>query len=90
MRASAQREMRLLIRGPSTQLSTSVPLEWDGIVVERHIVAAGERGEQRRDRHIIELADDWALRALRICVRAEADLPLHARELVRHLAPPVG
>lgn len=34
----------------------------------------------------IELADDWALRKLTICVRHEADLPIYARELVRHLA----
>jgi DNA-binding transcriptional LysR family regulator len=36
--------------------------------------------------HKIELADDWALRRLTICVRREADLPIYARELVRHLA----
>jgi hypothetical protein len=36
----------------------------------------------------IELADDWALRNLTICIRREADLPIYARELVRHLAPP--
>jgi DNA-binding transcriptional LysR family regulator len=34
---------------------------------------------------IIELADDWALRRLTICMRREADLPIHARDLVRHL-----
>jgi DNA-binding transcriptional LysR family regulator len=34
----------------------------------------------------IELTDEWALRKLTICVRREADLPLYARELVRHLA----
>jgi DNA-binding transcriptional LysR family regulator len=36
--------------------------------------------------HKIELTDDWALRRLTICVRREADLPIYARELVRHLA----
>jgi DNA-binding transcriptional LysR family regulator len=34
----------------------------------------------------IELADDWALRNLMICVRREADLPIYARDLVRHLS----
>ena len=38
----------------------------------------------------IELADDWALRNLMICVRREADLPIYARDLVRHLAAPVS
>src|SRR5438105_8833585 len=34
----------------------------------------------------IELADDWAVRNLTICVRREADLPIYARDLVRHLS----
>jgi DNA-binding transcriptional LysR family regulator len=34
----------------------------------------------------VVLTDDWALRELRIVVRREADLPLYARDLVRHLA----
>jgi DNA-binding transcriptional LysR family regulator len=34
----------------------------------------------------IELTDDWALRNLMICVRREADLPIYARNLVRHLS----
>jgi hypothetical protein len=34
----------------------------------------------------IELSDDWAVRKLTICVRRRADLPVYARELVRHLA----
>jgi DNA-binding transcriptional LysR family regulator len=38
--------------------------------------------------HKIELADDWAVRKLMICVRREADLPIYVRELVRHLALP--
>jgi len=40
--------------------------------------------------HRIELTDDWALRRLTICVRGQADLPLYARELVRHLAAPAA
>jgi DNA-binding transcriptional LysR family regulator len=36
--------------------------------------------------HRIELADDWAVRKLTICIRREADLPIYARDLVRHLA----
>ena len=38
--------------------------------------------------HRIELTDEWAVRKLTICVRRQADLPLYARELVRHLAQP--
>ncbi|MBV9198606.1 MAG: LysR family transcriptional regulator, partial [Alphaproteobacteria bacterium] len=36
----------------------------------------------------IELTDDWAVRNLTICIRSEADLPIYARDLVRHLAMP--
>ena len=36
----------------------------------------------------IELTDEWAPRNLTICVRRHADLPIHARDLVRHLAAP--
>src|SRR5262249_18427045 len=36
----------------------------------------------------IELTDQWAVRNLTICVRSEADLPIYARDLVRHLAAP--
>jgi DNA-binding transcriptional LysR family regulator len=34
----------------------------------------------------IELADDWALRELRICMRRSEDLSVYARALVAHLA----
>jgi len=36
----------------------------------------------------IELTDGWAVRNLTICIRREADLPVYARDLVRHLAAP--
>jgi DNA-binding transcriptional LysR family regulator len=36
----------------------------------------------------IELADDWAVRKLMICVRRASDLPVYARQLVEHLAAP--
>jgi len=38
--------------------------------------------------HRIALTDDWAVRRLTICVRRQADLPVYARELVRHLVEP--
>jgi DNA-binding transcriptional LysR family regulator len=53
-----------------------------GVVAE----TTARRTQRGMDFHIIALADDWALRELRICVRVEAELPLYARELVRHLA----
>jgi hypothetical protein len=34
---------------------------------------------------VVELADDWALRELRICVRSLDNLGLYARELVQAL-----
>src|SRR6266478_1233227 len=48
-----------------------------------------ERHAKTMSIHRIELADEWALRKLTICVRRQADLPIYARELVRHLAVPV-
>src|SRR6202030_1712056 len=45
-----------------------------------------ERHAKTMSIHKIELADDWAIRKLTICVRSQADLPIYARELVRHLA----
>jgi DNA-binding transcriptional LysR family regulator len=45
-----------------------------------------ERHARTMSLHRIELADDWALRNLTICVRREADLPIYARDLVRFLA----
>ena len=36
-------------------------------------------------RHV-ELADAWAVRELKICLRSAAELPIYARQLVRHLA----
>ncbi len=38
--------------------------------------------------HRIELTDEWAVRKLTICVRRQDDLPVYARQLVRHLAAP--
>ena len=53
-----------------------------GVVPE----TTAERSTSAMALHRIDLADDWALRELRIVVRREADLPLYARDLVRHLA----
>ena len=45
-----------------------------------------ERHAQTMSIHRIDLADEWAVRKLTICVRRQEDLPIYARELVRHLA----
>jgi DNA-binding transcriptional LysR family regulator len=47
-----------------------------------------KRHAESMSTHKIELADDWAVRNLMICIRREADLPIYGRELVRHLASP--
>ena len=47
-----------------------------------------ERHAKTMSIHRIELVDEWAVRKLTICVRRLADLPVYARELVRHLAEP--
>jgi DNA-binding transcriptional LysR family regulator len=36
--------------------------------------------------HRVELADAWAVRELKICLRRATELPLYARQLVQHLA----
>jgi len=48
-----------------------------------------ERQSKTMSIHKLELSDEWAVRKLTICVRRQADLPVYARELVRHLAAPV-
>jgi DNA-binding transcriptional LysR family regulator len=47
-----------------------------------------ERHAKTMSIHRIELTDEWAVRKLTICVRRQTDLPVYARELVRHLAAP--
>src|SRR5271166_6354826 len=56
------------------------------------VVPATTAGRQARTMsiHKIELTDEWAIRKLTICVRRQADLPIYARELVRHLAEPAS
>jgi len=49
-----------------------------------------ERQAETMSIHRIELTDEWAVRKLTICVRRQADLPVYARELVRHLAAPAA
>ena len=49
-----------------------------------------ERHAKTMSIHRIELIDEWAVRRLTICVRRQADLPIYARELVRHLAEPAS
>jgi DNA-binding transcriptional LysR family regulator len=53
-----------------------------GIVPE----TTGARSARTQAIRLVALTDDWALRQMTICMRREADLPLYARELVRHLA----
>jgi DNA-binding transcriptional LysR family regulator len=53
-----------------------------GVVPE----TTAKRNAKTMSIHRIALSDEWALRELRICVRREDDLPLYARQLVRHLA----
>src|SRR6516162_7028630 len=49
-----------------------------------------ERQAKTMSIHKLELSDEWAVRKLTICVRRQADLPVYARELVRHLAAPAA
>ena len=49
-----------------------------------------ERQAKTMSIHRIDLTDEWAARKLTICVRRRADLPVYARELVRHLAEPAA
>jgi DNA-binding transcriptional LysR family regulator len=48
-----------------------------------------ERHARTMSIHRIDLADEWAVRKLTICVRRRDDLPIYARELVQHLAKPI-
>jgi len=55
---------------------------WIGIVP----ATTAERHSKTMSLRRIELTDSWAFRNLVICLRREADLPIYARDLVRHLA----
>ncbi len=55
-----------------------------GIVPESSAI----RSKQTMRLHVIELADEWALRNLMICVRSLKDLPIYAQDLVKQLMPP--
>lgn len=55
-----------------------------GIVPESTAV----RSKQTMKLHVIELADEWALRNLMICVRSLKDLPIYAQDLVKQLTAP--
>jgi DNA-binding transcriptional LysR family regulator len=57
-----------------------------GIVPE----AAARRCRRSLPIRAIPLTDPWALRQLTICVRRLDELPVHARQLIRHLATPVS
>lgn len=52
-----------------------------GVVPE----TTAERNSRTMTLHCMQLADDWALRNLTICVRKLADLPTYAQELVKDL-----
>jgi len=43
------------------------------------------RNARQMPLHAIELADDWALRKLMICVRRQNELPNYAQQLLKHL-----
>ena len=54
-----------------------------GVAIVSH--TAAERCRKSMAIRVVPLADPWARRRLRLCVKAERDLPVHARALLAHL-----
>jgi len=81
--ARAGTALRLRVRLPGFDALCRVVESGIGVAVVSH--AAAERCRKSMAIRAVPLADSWARRRLRLCVKAERDLPVHARALLDHL-----
>lgn len=81
--ARAGTAIRLRVRLPGFDAVCRVVESGIGVAVVSH--TAAERCRKSMAIRAVPLADPWARRRLRLCVRAERDLPVHARALLDHL-----
>jgi len=75
--------LRLRVRLPGFDALCQVVESGIGIAVVSH--TAAQRCRKSMAIRAVPLADPWARRRLRLCVKAERDLPVHARALLDHL-----
>jgi DNA-binding transcriptional LysR family regulator len=75
--------LRLRVRLPGFDALCRVVESGIGVAVVSH--TAAERCHKWMSIRVVPLADPWARRRLRLCVKAERDLPVHARALLDHL-----
>jgi DNA-binding transcriptional LysR family regulator len=81
--ARAGHRLRLRVRLPAFDAICRVVESGIGIAIVSRTAALRRRKTMAID--VIPLADPWAVRHLRICVRDLASLPAHAQSLVEHL-----
>jgi DNA-binding transcriptional LysR family regulator len=81
--ARAGTALRLRVRLPGFDALCRVVESGIGVAVVSH--TAAERCRKSMSIRVVPLADPWARRRLRLCVKAERDLPVHARALLDHL-----
>lgn len=81
--ARAGAMLRLRVRLPGFDALCRMVESGIGVAVVSH--TAAERCRKSMAIRIVPLADPWARRRLRLCVRAERDLPVHARALLEYL-----
>jgi len=75
--------LRLRVRLPGFDALCRVVESGIGVAVVSH--TAAERCRKSMAIGVVPLADPWARRRLRLCVKAERNLPVHARTLLDHL-----
>jgi DNA-binding transcriptional LysR family regulator len=81
--ARAGTALRLRVRLPGFNALCRVVESGIGVAVVSH--RAAQRCRKSMSIRVVPLADPWARRRLRLCVKAEHDLPVHARALLDHL-----
>jgi DNA-binding transcriptional LysR family regulator len=81
--ARAGTALRLRVRLPGFDALCRVVENGIGVAVVSR--TAAQRCRKSMAIRSVPLADPWARRRLRLCVKAERDLPVHARALLDHL-----
>jgi DNA-binding transcriptional LysR family regulator len=81
--ARAGAALRLRVRLPGFDALCRVVESGIGVAVVSH--TAAQRCRKSMAIRVVPLADPWTRRRLRLCIKAERDLPVHARALLDHL-----
>jgi len=81
--ARAGTALRLRVRLPGFDALCRVVEGGIGVAIVSHTAAA--RCRKSMAIRVVPLADSWARRRLRLCVKSERDLPVYARALLDHL-----